>query len=162
MKILFKECASSLIDLKLSAPFDLSFNLFLIILSFVFSIQENWRYLELNQLQIVQWLNNWTNFTLFNCWIEQASHGSVIITKQVYLNNHPRFLAGIIVIHGCTEYTSNCSMIEQLNKSIVQLLNWTSFTLFSNNHQTSFSEQPPSFPSSVPLSPDSQCSSSPA
>ena len=36
MKILFKECASSLIDLKLSAPFDLSFNLFLIILLFVF------------------------------------------------------------------------------------------------------------------------------
>ena len=32
----------------------------------------------------------------------------------------------------------------------------------NNHHQTSFSGQPPLFPSSVPLSPDSQCSSSPA
>ena len=37
-------------------------------------------------------------------------------------------------------------MIEQLNKlHIVQLLNRTSFTLFSSNHQTSFSEQPHSY-----------------
>ena len=45
-----------------------------------------------------------------------------------------------------TESTSNCPMIEQLNKlHIVQLLNRTSFTLFSSNHQTSFSEQPHSY-----------------